>query len=337
MNKQSPRWDKAVEHDFKENINCDVLIYDNIGVPFLGSSYRESGLGGSEFEAVLLAEALAEKGKNVVVINRTPFTAFQNGVRYRALDTMNFHSFNTKSLIIMRGSKISDNISFEKAFVWCTDNYSPNTYAQVEEMLKSNMPVTAVFVSAWQKAHYPSHWPSVVIHNMIPDWVYDYKAKKHEGVYIYASAALKGLNPTLSLWTKLKKEYHFKKAKLLVLSPGYDQPSADISKFKDVEFVGALPFEDTVSHIARSEGMFYVSEFPETFGISPAMAEVLGTKPWILRLKGQDAMSEVLNTKVYDNDVEFVKDIVNPAMKKPSSPNNFKISNILPLWESILV
>jgi hypothetical protein len=37
----------------------DIVFYDTVGKPYTGSTVEHSGMGGSEFETILLAEALA--------------------------------------------------------------------------------------------------------------------------------------------------------------------------------------------------------------------------------------------------------------------------------------
>jgi hypothetical protein len=73
-------------------------------------------------------------------------------------------------------------------------------------------------------------WPNVsVIPCMLPDEFYEplpapVKLDERRHRYVYGSAAMKGLAPTLELWRELKrsKSYHWRKAELVVCSPGYD-------------------------------------------------------------------------------------------------------------------
>ena len=142
------------------------------------------------------------------------------------------------------------------------------------------------------------------------------------------------MEPTLSLWDSLKNNYFFKKAELTILSPGYDNIPESTLKMKRVRVVGGLGFKDMLAEIASSKSMFYVNTMPETFGISPVMAEIVGTTPNVLCLNGAGALSEVLATPAVVSDTElFIK---NCSSLVVSEPKNFRASKIMNDWMEIL-
>ncbi len=180
------------------------------------------------------------------------------------------------------------------------------------------------------------------IYNSLPDEVYEYKASRTKELtkFIYASAAMKGLNETVSFFKTMKKDYFFKKAELTVLSPGYDKPSNDILNDKKLTFKGALPFQNVVKELAASNAMLYVNTMPETYGISVVLSEVLGTTPFVLFTNHAGALPEVLNSDhvmsnpelMYEHLVEFSK---NPNPKRVQA-KDFRTSKIMPLWRELL-
>ncbi len=319
----------------------DVIIFDSIGTPFIGSTPRLGGLGGSEFQEILLAEGLSKLGLNVLCINNTPYGAFQNGVWYFSPEIFSCKKFKTKCLITLRNSQIPiEYIDFEKHFVWLTDLPNPN-YEIINKMVEQRPNTQIITVSQWHNSLFPGNWKKTFIYNQIPDEVYNLKEfkQKDKTKFIYASAAQKGLDETVNFWKILKKEYAFKKSELVVLSPGYDQPSKEAIDGKII-FKGAMPFYDTVREISSSNAMLYVNKLPETFGISPVLAEILQCPPFVLCLNQPGALLETLNTPYVTNNQEqyfqWLLDFSKNPNKYISSPKDYKTSTIMPMWREVL-
>lgn len=315
----------------------DVIHYDSVGTPFMGTSPRHHGLGGSEFEAVLLLENLAKHNLDVISFNNTPVAAFQHGVHYFPLETLQYQKFKCKTLIVERSSLIPNNlIEFEKLIIWATD-IPGDAYKHLDQWLAPQHNTTLIAVSKWHASLFPENWKKGYIYNMIPDWVYDFKASKDNNLFIYASAAQKGLLPTVECFKELKKNYFFKKSELLSLSPGYDDPQAEFLKKNKVQFVGSVPFNEVVKHIARCGSLLYVNTFPETFGISPVLAEVLGCNTFVFCPNGFGALKETMNSPLVEGQqqaffnriMEFGK---NPKSMPKVSPKDYKVSTIMPQW-----
>ncbi len=319
----------------------DLIIFDSVGTPFIGSTPRFGGLGGSELQEILLAEGLAKIGLNVLCINNIPYGAFQNGVWYLSTEVFGFHKFKTKALITLRNSQIPlEYIDFEKHFVWLTDLPNPN-YEIINKMVEQRPDTQIITVSQWHNSLFPQHWKKTFIYNQIPDEVYKIKEMRHKDKikFIYASAAQKGLDETVQFWKLIKKDYAFKKSELFVLSPGYDQPSKNALEGK-INFKGAMNFHDTVREIASSNAMLYINKLPETFGISPVLSEILGTPPFVLCLHQPGALLETLNTPYVTNNqdqyFEWLLDFSKNPNKYISKPKDYRSSSIMPIWKEIL-
>jgi len=319
----------------------DVIIFDSVGTPFVGSTPRFGGLGGSELQEILLAEGLAKAGLNVMCINNTPYGAYQNGVWYFSPEVFTFRKFKTKSLITLRSSQIPmEYIDFDKHFVWLTDLPNPN-YNIVAKMVEERPSTHIITVSQWHNGTFPAHWNKTFIYNQIPDQVYDLKEPRAKDRirFIYASAAQKGLDETVQFWKMIKKEYAFKKSELTVLSPGYDRPSKEALDSK-INFKGAMPFHDTVREIASNNAMLYVNKLPETFGISPVLAEIAGTPPFVLCLQNPGALTETLNNPFVTNDqqqyFQWLLDFSKNPNKFIGPAKDFRTSKIMPIWREVL-
>ena len=50
---------------------ADIILFDTIGYSYTGETAVTSGMGGSEFQAILLLEEFAKLGKKVVCLNNT--------------------------------------------------------------------------------------------------------------------------------------------------------------------------------------------------------------------------------------------------------------------------
>lgn len=318
----------------------DVILLDMVGVPYSGLTPRYTGLGGSEFETLLLAESLAKKNLKVLILNKTGAISIEYGVTYYPITILDFRNFKCKNLIALRNSPIPyEKIDFDNVFIWTTDLPNNESFIHFANWCGKGRPGTLVCVSDWQKSMYPPEWNVKTIYNMLPDWVYDYKAEKNKNNYIYASAAMKGLPQTIEMWKEHKKNYFLKKANLSVCSPGYDSVDMDVMNKNKISFLGNLPFHDVVETIGKSGFMYYVNTHPETFCIVAALAEAVNTPVMGLCLANPGALPEVLTGPfLTNNQEEFTKNIMETAKNYPAQVNkkDYRISKILPQWLSLL-
>ena len=307
----------------------DVILFDACGMPFIGSTPEHQGLGGSEWEEVLLAEALAGAGYRVAVMSRSPTRARVRGVEYLPHDLLGLDTFTCQTLIVERNSVIPRDIKANRTIRWLQDVMIDFT-CDVDEL---------VCVSDWQRSSIKG--TARTIPNMLPDWVYDLPPNRNTpaGSFIYASAVIKGLRPTLQYFDAMKKTKPFKLATLDVLSPGYDTPEK--MALAGVKFVGSLPFKRVVEQMQRCRSMLYVSAFKETFCIVAALAEVLGLNLFILQSTGPDALTEVCNSPLITHDNAKFNELMKryaerPNDFKPVEAKDYRVSSVLPRWLDVL-
>lgn len=332
-----------VDYTLNPNVcDFDVLLVDSVGTTFNSFSIANGGLGGSEQQAILLLEGLSAAGYSVGCINRGPHASRSlNGVRYFPVNDIERGTVTPrcKTLISMRSGFMPNGIEFDNVVFWLHDIPDQNLQ-NIATYLRDMDDSRIVTVSDWQKSKLPPGWDTraTTIHNQIPDWIYDHKPK-HREHFVYASAALKGLDATLAAWSQLKKKsYFFKDATLNVLSPGYDKPKDDISKTKGVSWVGPQPLKKVVEYISGSRALFYVNAgIPETFGLVPLMAEVLGTPTLIYCPGDTGALSALMHVKPCTTSEQFI-DLCEAKNYEAASGvhDDLRSSNIIPQWERYL-
>lgn len=316
-----------------------VVVFDGVGTPYTGNSYRNEGLGGSEFETILLVEALAEKGYDVAVINRrTEVMCKENGVEYHPFASLEFNRFQCKTALIIRNSPIPSTITFDSIRFWFTDIPNQEQISQLNDWIGHGAIGKGVCVSNWHRSLFPSDYKMDAIYNMIPDWVYDMEPKaKDNNKHIYSSSALKGLDPTVALWREFKEEGFFDKAQLNVCHPGYDNVDPERLKANNINLLGSLSFPDLVEELRTTGNMFYVNAFAETFCIAAVLAEVLGVTPHILTVGEVGALKEVMSNPdfVSINNVGEFRKRIQDGIAKPHVLNktkDYRVSTILPQW-----
>ncbi len=315
-------------------IYADVILFDSIGMSYDGNTLHTQGMGGSEFQAILLLEELSKLGKSVICLNNVTDQKKINGVMYLPNTSVNEYQFQCKNLIIHRYSDIPK-ISHKKAFVWATDLNGPHNL-KFYSLFEQNK-LELICLSEFQSNQFPGNWKKHVIYFMIPDWVYDYELPQEKSGYVYASSLMKGYNGTLEYWKFLKSNGVFNGKQLNVCLPGYDNPSSDISMpIYDVNYLNTLPFKEVIDVVAKCEGMFYVNIMPETFGISVVLAEILQTTPYVLGLNGLGSLPELLNSKTLTTDMRSFINYFKTEKSQPVKARTFKSEMIMKRWRKIL-
>ena len=315
-------------------IYADVILFDNIGMVYNGNTLHTEGMGGSEFQVILLLEELAKMGKSVICLNNTKEPLKINNVMYLPHTSINQYEFKCKNLIIHRSSDIPK-IAHRKAFLWVTDLNGPHNL-KFYNLFEQNK-LELICLSEFQASLFPASWTKHVIYFIIPDWVYDYEIPKEKSGYVYASSLMKGYGGTLEYWKYLKSQNLLNGKQLNVCLPGYDNPSFDISMpIYDINYLNTIPFKDVVDVIANCEGMFYVNIMPETFGISVVLAEILQTTPYVLGLNGLGSLREVLNGSTITTDMKTFIDYFKKEKPQPTKPRQFKSEMVMKRWKKIL-
>ena len=137
------------------DIYADVILFDSIGSPYDGNTMHQSGMGGSEFQAILLLEELAKEGYKVICLNNCNTESFINGVLYAPNTYTNKYKFKCNNLIIHRYSDIPK-IASKKAFMWATDLngvHNLKFYKLFEEKK-----LTLITLSQFQNDLFPKFW-----------------------------------------------------------------------------------------------------------------------------------------------------------------------------------
>jgi len=316
------------------SLYADVILFDNIGMVYNGNTLHTEGMGGSEFQVILLLEELAKMGKSVICLNNTKEPLKINNVMYLPHTSINQYEFKCKNLIIHRSSDIPK-IAHRKAFLWVTDLNGPHNL-KFYNLFEQNK-LELICLSEFQASLFPASWTKHVIYFIIPDWVYDYEIPKEKSGYVYASSLMKGYGGTLEYWKYLKSQNLLNGKQLNVCLPGYDNPSSDISMpIYDINYLNTIPFKDVVDVIANCEGMFYVNIMPETFGISVVLAEILQTTPYVLGLNGLGSLREVLNGSTITTDMKTFIDYFKKEKPQPTKPRQFKSEMVMKRWKKIL-
>ena len=78
------------------DIYADVILFDSIGSPYDGNTMHKCGMGGSEFQAILLLEELAKEGYKVICLNNSNKESFVNGVLYVPNNLIDIHNWLRK-------------------------------------------------------------------------------------------------------------------------------------------------------------------------------------------------------------------------------------------------
>jgi hypothetical protein len=69
------------------NLRVDVVLYDDVGTPYTTKTMHESGMGGSEFQGILLLKELLKQNKKVICVNNTKKVILDEFIK---LDSLKF-------------------------------------------------------------------------------------------------------------------------------------------------------------------------------------------------------------------------------------------------------
>ena len=103
------------------NLYADIILFDTVGSSYTGETVITEGMGGCEFQAILLLEELAKLQKKVICLNNTQTEKEVNNVLYLSNKNINKYNFKCEHLIIHRNSSIPK-ISHKFCYQWITDN-----------------------------------------------------------------------------------------------------------------------------------------------------------------------------------------------------------------------
>jgi len=308
-----------------------ILFLDAVGGPWDGNTPKAKPIGGSELAQIQLAEALAARGRRVNVLNQAHFSGtapYQiNGVTYGG----GIDAREVKTCILARMTSLPPQISMAKTkvIVSLTDQ-GPHDIAPCH---------LVVGVSQWQVNRFATVQPGTPC-KVIPPIVEAAPKRDKFGAYLYAGAAMKGLDATLDGWEEAGCP-----GKLRVAAGGWGEPSdtqKDRIKALNGVYVGNHAPAGLREEISEASYLLGAKTYPETFCAVAAIAETCGTVPILYSPHGPTGLDEAINAQVYydrANWVQAIEDGKNTderARKAAIFVKNFSADRIARLWEKIL-
>lgn len=355
-----PKWEQVLYPSQAKVISMssapiDVLLVNSIGPGF---THRTKSLGGSELELVQIAQGLAAHGRRVVVANGVDEEQVLDGVRYVPLSRLRTDETlkRARCLYLERTTPIdytAPDAQYDHVVVRATDIYFAG-YDVHRNLLGTKKYKTTLAVNTrWQgKLFEPLTKEYTVISPMLGPTP---KVERIRGRFVYASAPIKGLGPTLDEWRYLWR--HFPRTmkaanpELIIVTPGHfdyygdkvpELTNEDLVDFR-VSYKGSPSLEEYRAEIARAEGLFYVNQMPETYGNVAAFAERSGTRPHILCLFGKAGLEEALidwqwlTTDLISFREAFLDALKNPPdWKAPERPDQSPEA-MIPKWDALLL
>lgn len=311
----------------------DVIINDAMGASYSGNT--TTGIGGSEHFIIKLARALASQDLRVLVRNNRHENPIEiAGVRYESNKA--FEDVECRALLLQRCTPLPTNIGFDRLVVQVHD--VPGDEHNVLKHFFRRLDATLVCNSTWQRSLYPEGWDSVVIPPMLHHLPMPSKEKEPNS-FIYASAACKGFEETVTAWRAFRiLNPKLMDARLYVISSGYDAPR--VINDPSIIYLGSIDDELLQTYINRCAGLFYINVWEETFGATAAIAECLATRTHILCLNGFGALQETLSdhrflTDSHDNFRQTFMELYGSTTRQIST-KDYSFSTTLSQWLDVL-
>jgi len=256
-------------------------------------TYLETGIGGSEYAVIKLADEFSRNGHDVFVSGEV-YTEVIDGVNYiNSVDLEQNQHFD----IVISTNYIhyilfldSMNITYDKSYFWMHNTeFYPYYMGETlinggEDFLLDNRLTKIVCVSEYHSNIIKEKYPQVVdkivfVENAIdPSDFNDISVERESDRFIYTSAPDRGLLNLLNMWPSIKKIKP--NASLYVATPPYALGWYDEYKgdYSDVNFIGSLSPNELYTNIKKSEYWVYPSTYDETFCITALEMMVGGVK-----------------------------------------------------------
>lgn len=315
-------------------VKADVTVYDASGPAgaFSPSHNASKPTGGTEVHAVQLCEGLASAGFEVRGISEIP--KGDRGMCGKAvyLDR-GFAPDTTRALVTIGLTRIPEHIATDRHTVLWTHDPPHNVPFLIEAGLRWS---EFVCVSEWQAARFPRGWKTRVVPPMIDDWIYNLPpVEKDPGKFICVSAWWKGTVQTLQAWKQLRHPGQ----QLYVGSPYSHPPDAQaIVERAGCVWVDLTSPRAVVEAMRDAAGVFRVVTAAETFGVTDAIAQILGCRVHAWAVGGLGGMPEALNPGWHtENGDEFSTEFKKMSLSPPRGGceikgRDFRAEKIIPRW-----
>jgi hypothetical protein len=318
-------------------VNVDVIVYDNSGpAGAFGKRHNASKpTGGTEMHAVQLCEGLIDAKRSAVGVSHIP--GYELGY-WPIGDFENEGMAACRALVTVGLTRIPNRVTTDRRVVlWNHD--PPHNLPHIEHLRWSTM----VCVSRWQANRFPRGWDARVIPAMIDDWIYDLpRVEKDPMRFVCVSAWWKGALDTMRAWEELAPPG----ARLEMGSP-YSHPA---NAKEIVERVRGCTWLDlpnpraVVEAMRTAAGVFRVVTAPETFGVTDAIAQILGCRTHVLMMNDTGAIPEVLaptpgwvTTDVQQFGHEFRASVLSPHRGGYDiHGRDYRPRKVIPMWLELL-
>jgi hypothetical protein len=320
--------------------DCDVILYadDPLGA-FAPDFNASKPTGGTEVHMVQLAEGLAAEGFAVVAYSAIPARE-THGAEYRPPSSG--ITPRCRALVTAGLSQVPNWIRTDRHAILWTHDPPHNVPFLVERGLRWNK---YVCVSEWQRARFPFGWDTAAIPSMIDPWIYDLPpVPKDPKKFVCVSAWWKGTMDTLVAW----EMNHPAGATLYVGSPYSHPPSARamVERTPGCRWV-ELPSPRAVVEMLRdAAGVYRVCAAPETFGVTDAIAQILGCRVHVFCNGDPGALPDTLGAWHYvtNNLDQFHREFLASYHAPPLEPSfdhqrhlrDYRPKKIIPQWMKLL-
>jgi len=304
----------------------DILIWDrfvHVGAPGVAVPMQ----GGSELYAVMLATELAKRGHKVALTHKGG-TFEADGVWYVALPEVSRNWarwWPTKALCVQRGHAIGVMMPAlpPTVSILAHDVYSP--WYDVHRPVLENGRARLICNSTWQSNGFRCAKDNRVVYPMV---MLAPAVAKVPGRFVYASSAIKGLDPSRARWRDFCKRHPDAmrgKSLIIVTHPGWcDQDKRHLAQGDERAGISFVVAQDAASYrqlVASAEGTFFVNTYHETWCNLAVIAEQARTRTHILCKAGFGGIAEALSdmSLVTDSDSKFERDFFAHLGKPPST------------------
>jgi len=293
----------------------DILIWDRFVqvAPPGGTAPMQ---GGSELYAVMLATELAKRGHKVALTHKG-LTFEAEGVQYVALPEVSrswARWWPTKALCVQRGHAIGVVMPHlpRTVSILAHDVYSP--WYDVHRPVLESGRARLLCNSKWQSKGFRYARDNRVVYPMVMPAP---ATEKVPGLFVYASSAIKGLDPSVARWRDFCKRYPAAmrgKTLVIVTHPGWCDSHKRHAGYKDeragISYAVAHDAATYRQIVASAEGLFFINTYPETWCNLAVIAEQSRTRTHILCKAGFCGIAEALSdmSLVTDNERKFERD-----------------------------